>query len=172
MVANVKSSHELFRTYRQHQNRQDRERCDATPLAERIKAVVLALLTVDHTPCKQLGRVSPSVDRALPRINLEVGNVPDWEIRKLLDKAIRQDNVDAIAEVEEAVRIHRGFNRFETNTTGDERDKRLLTQFVGYDARDVWKISPSLGQPALIRRVRQENGYDPQNGQPLAAARM
>jgi hypothetical protein len=112
------------------------------------------------------------VDRALPRINLEVGNVPDWEIRKLLDKAIRQDNVDAIAEVEEAVRIHRGFNRFETNTTGDERDKRLLTQFVGYDARDVWKISPSLGQPALIRRVRQENGYDPQNGQPLAAARM
>jgi hypothetical protein len=84
------------------------------------------------------------------------------------DDVIREHAIElrqtAVEVLERLIDQHQGNLTVEANEGSDEKDRRILQDFIGFTPAEIHKIDPSLGETKAIRLVRKANEVDPDSG--------
>ncbi len=144
-----------------------KHRHDATK-AERVSALCDELRGISHAVVLPIGRSAASAD-ATPNLVADTG-IGDLTVRRteqFLSDLNSDDNRvrhHAMLMLEAACDVHHGRHKLFTTQTKDEREKRILTEFVGIPADLCVQLEPTLGTARTIREVRERDNRDPETG--------
>lgn len=135
----------------------------AMPLHKRLARVTSAILMLTTSKAGSITSSARSADRdyAPPHANeFALGGLHPEVVERqlgLIEKAIEA--------LERAHDEHLGLVSIAATMLSEEKDKRILSEFRGLTPEDVSALSPELGDPLVIRRVRKAAERDPETGE-------
>ena len=161
----AKERREAWLENRRQLARERRSRREASPLPKRLYDVMVGIAT---SPSIKAGPIASQAKSATDGTSAPtftdpaaIGHLHRDDIARHL-RVIRH----AVTALEEALDSERGFGHSAdiASMVTEEKDKMILTDYVGLTPEDVARLQPALGDPRVIRRVRMEAGRDPQTG--------
>lgn len=159
-MANTAEQHATFKRAQLRERIAERQ---SLPLPKRISKLLTQLGTLSSTSAAKIGQSSPSVDTGVPSSDGWLADMPKREVQAHFDQIIK--HVEAL---ENALDRHMGFQASDSKgafETTQEKDARIIKDFVGFTPAKVSAIAPELGDPMVIRKVRKAANVNPETGQ-------